>query len=684
MNLDSKIRELKGIGAKTEELFCNLGVYTVRDILLHFPREYQRFEQPKSPDEAKAGVQMAVSGRIRKTPLVRRNGRMAVTTASIAGERVQISLLWFRMPYLKNTLKPGMTYVFYGMVKQKNNQLVMEQPKVFTPVQYEELSDSLQPIYTLTKGLTNNQIRKAEKQALESLYLFEDFLPKELRERHEFYEYGQAVRQMHFPEGEIPLKKARNRLAYNDFFEFILMMQMTKEQRVTEKNGFSFEDTGIVEQIIEKLPYPLTNAQKNTLTRIREDLRGEFVMQRLIQGDVGSGKTIVAFLAMVDAASNGYQSAIMAPTEVLARQHYENFCQMCKEYGLAFPVILLTGSMTAKQKREAYERMLLYKNALIVGTHALIQEKAVYENLALVITDEQHRFGVKQRETLGKKGQKPHILVMSATPIPRTLAIILYGDLDISVIDEVPAKRLPIKNCVVGTEYRPKAYAFIEKQVREGHQVYVICPLVEESENTDAENVTDYTKILREELPGVKVACLHGKMKPAEKNQIMEDFLNKKSDVLVSTTVIEVGVNVPNATVMMIEDAQRFGLAQLHQLRGRVGRSDLQSYCIMINTSESKESKKRLEILNSSNDGFYIAREDLRLRGQGDFFGVRQSGEMEFAVGDIFSDANLLQEASEDVKQLLEEDSELELPEHAALKKHMERYGSEWFEKLNL
>lgn len=682
MNLDSNIRELKGIGAKTEDLFHNLGVYTIRDILLHFPREYHRFEQPKSPDEAKAGVQMAVCGRIMKTPLVRRNGRMAVTTASIAGERIQISLLWFRMPYLKNTLKPGMTYVFYGMVKQKNRQLVMEQPKVYTPVQYEELSDSLQPVYALTKGLTNNQIRKAEKQALESLYLLEDFLPLELRERHGFYEYGQAVRQMHFPDGELLLKNARNRLAYNDFFEFILMMQMSREQRVSEKNNFSFQDTGIVEEVIEKLPYPLTNAQRQTLARIREDMRGEYVMQRLVQGDVGSGKTIVAFLAMVDAASNGYQSAIMAPTEVLARQHYENFCRMCGEYGLDFPVILLTGSMTAKQKRDAYERMLLYKNALIVGTHALIQEKAVYENLALVITDEQHRFGVRQRETLGKKGEKPHILVMSATPIPRTLAIILYGDLDISVIDEVPAKRLPIKNCVVGTEYRPKAYAFLEKQVKAGHQVYVICPLVEESENTEAENVTDYTKILREELPGVRVACLHGKMKPAEKNQIMEDFLHKKTDILVSTTVIEVGVDVKNATVMMIEDAQRFGLAQLHQLRGRVGRSDLQSYCIMINTSESKESKKRLEILNSSNDGFYIAREDLRLRGQGDFFGVRQSGEMEFAVGDIFADAGLLQEASEDVKQLLKEDPKLE--HHEALKNHMERYGSQWFEKLNL
>ena len=357
---------------------------------------------------------------------------------------------------------------------------------------------------------------------------------------------------------------------------------------------------------------------------------------------------------------------------------------MCRDYDLDFPVILLTGSMTAKQKRDAYERMLLYPNALIVGTHALIQERAVYENLALVITDEQHRFGVRQRETLGKKGEKPHILVMSATPIPRTLAIILYGDLDISVIDEVPAKRLPIKNCVVGTEFRPKAYEFIENQVKDGHQAYVICPLVEESENTEAENVTDYTKLLKAELPDVRIACLHGKMKPAEKNRIMEEFLNHDTDVLVSTTVIEVGVNVPNATVMLIEDAQRFGLAQLHQLRGRVGRSDLQSYCIMMNTSESKESKKRLDILNRSNDGFYIAREDLKLRGQGDFFGVRQSGEMEFAVGDIFADAGLLQEAAEDVKELLDKDPELSKEEHQALKQHMETYGEQWFGQLNL
>mgnify|MGYP000817073644 FL=1 len=478
MNLDSQIRELKGVGEKTETLFQNLGVYTVRDILLHFPREYHKFEQPKSVDEISEGTVIAVLGRIKKTPLVRRNGRMAVTSTQIEGREKILSLIWFRMPYLKNTLKPGMQYVFYGIVKKRKNQLIMEQPKIYTITQYQEISDSLQPVYALTKGLTNNLVRKMEKQALESICLLDDFLPEELRETHDFCEYGQAVRQMHFPDSAYALKNARNRLAYQDFFEFILMMQMSKEQRVTAKNQFTFEENGIVEQIISKLPYPLTGAQKRTIDCIHNEMRGDYVMQRLIQGDVGSGKTIVAFLAMIDAASNGYQSAIMAPTEVLARQHYENFTQMCQDYDLDFPVILLTGSMTAKQKRDAYERMLLYPNALIVGTHALIQERAVYENLALVITDEQHRFGVRQRETLGKKGEKPHILVMSATPIPRTLAIILYGDLDISVIDEVPAKRLPIKNCVVGTEFRPKAYEFIENQVKDGHQAYVILSLI--------------------------------------------------------------------------------------------------------------------------------------------------------------------------------------------------------------
>ncbi|MGN0272327.1 MAG: ATP-dependent DNA helicase RecG [Lachnospiraceae bacterium] len=684
MNLDSSIRELKGIGSKTEELFQNLGVYTIRDILLHFPREYHRYEQPKKIAELKDGEAAAVQCRILKTPLVRRGGRMAITTTTVSDETGTLACVWFRMPYLKNTLKPGTSYVFYGNIKDKKGVLTMEQPRIYHIDQYRLLTEGLQPVYALTKGLTNNAFGKAVGQALELSYLLEEYLPEDLREKRGLMDYQEAVRQLHFPEKEHSLVRARNRLAYDDFFQFILMMQMSKEQRSTQKNEFSFGTMEYVESVIAKIPYTLTNAQKKAVSEIGRDMRSGFVMQRLLQGDVGSGKTIVAFLAMADAAHSGYQSAIMVPTEVLARQHYENFSQMCRDYGVEAPVILLTGSLTAKQKREAYEKMQTYPNAMIVGTHALIQEKAVYDNLALVITDEQHRFGVRQRETLGKKGIHPHILVMSATPIPRTLAIILYGDLDISVMDELPAKRLPIKNCVVGTEFRPKAYQFIREQVQAGHQAYVICPLVEESENLEAENVIDYAKILKEELPELRIAFLHGKMKAAEKNQIMEDFLEKKTDVLVSTTVIEVGVNVPNATVMLIENAERFGLAQLHQLRGRVGRGDAQSYCIMMNTSQSKESKKRLQILNDSNDGFAIAREDLKLRGQGDFFGVRQSGEMEFAVGDIFADADILQEASEDAKQILLEDEYLEREEHQALKRYMEAYGESWASRLNL
>ena len=462
-------------------------------------------------------------------------------------------------------------------------------------------------------------------------------------------------------------------------------MQYQKEQKKRESNAFSFREPEIIEECIEKLPYELTGAQKRALDDVIRDMQSPYVMQRLIQGDVGSGKTIVAFLAMAWTAASGYQSAIMAPTEVLARQHYESYCQMSEQFGLHFPIVLLTGSMTAKEKRLAYQTLDEEKDALVIGTHALIQEKAIYSNLALVITDEQHRFGVRQRETFAEKGRRPHILVMSATPIPRTLAIILYGDLDISVIDEVPARRLPIKNCVVNTGYRPKAYVFIEEQVRAGHQAYIICPLVEGSENMEGENVTDYAGKVKSELPSdIEVSVLHGKMKNDKKNEIMNLFAQNKVQVLVSTTVVEVGVNVPNATVMMIENADRFGLAQLHQLRGRVGRGDAQSYCIMINTSQSKNAKKRLEILNQSNDGFKIASEDLRLRGPGDFFGIRQSGDLAFQLADIYQDAPVLQQASEAVSSILDEDPDLAMESHAILQRKMDQFLEDKIDRMNL
>ena len=397
-------------------------------------------------------------------------------------------------------------------------------------------------------------------------------------------------------------------------------------------------------------------------------------MSRLVQGDVGSGKTIIAFLAMILSCENGYQSALMVPTEVLAKQHYENFIGLLKQQGLDFCTVLLTGSNTAKEKRKIYAKIASGEAQIIIGTHALIQEKVIYKNLSLVITDEQHRFGVKQRESLAERGNPPNVLVMSATPIPRTLAIILYGDLDISVIDELPAKRLPIKNCVVDISYRPKAYSFIQRQVQEGRQVYIICPMVEESEGLDAENVLDYTAKIKSVFPSdIQIEYLHGKMKASEKNQIMERFAANKIQILVSTTVVEVGVNVPNATVMMVENAERFGLAQLHQLRGRVGRGEHQSYCIFVQGNKEDTTSKRLEILNKSNDGFYIAGEDLKLRGPGDLFGVRQSGLLDFALADIYTDADTLQQANEAVGELLAKDPKLEQEGHSALKLKFDR-----------
>jgi ATP-dependent DNA helicase RecG len=610
---------------------------------------------------------------------------MQITVTSIAGMGKRLELVWFRLSYIKNSLHPGENYVFYGKVQHKNGRFVMEQPAIYTPEKYEAMEHLLLPVYTLPKGLSNQLMLKAERSVLEEEHLFRDYLPTELREKHQLCEYNYAIKQIHFPDDMETLIEARKRLVFDELFLFILNLQYQKEKKEKEKNQFSFQSDDFVEQLIEKLPYKLTNAQLRALSEVRTDMRSDYVMQRLIQGDVGSGKTIIAFLAMADTAHNGCQSAIMAPTEVLARQHYESFQSMCEIFGLDFPVILITGSMTAKQKKLAYQEILDHPDALIIGTHALIQEKVIYQNLALVITDEQHRFGVKQRETFSEKGTKPHILVMSATPIPRTLAIILYGDLDISVVDEVPAKRLPIKNCVVDTRYRPKAYQFIGKEVAAGHQAYVICPLVEESENMEAENVTDYAKRLKEELPDtIEIGLLHGQMKPAQKNDVMERFAANEIQVLVSTTVVEVGVNVPNATVMMIENAEHFGLAQLHQLRGRVGRGDAQSYCIMVNCSNSKESQKRLDILNQSNDGFKIASEDLKLRGPGDFFGIRQSGEMQFALADIYQDAYIMQRASEEVADILGKDPELSSEDHKNLKDYLELFLADQRNKLNL
>ncbi len=685
MNINSSIGEIKGIGEKTKGLFEKLGVFTIRDMLLAFPRDYRKFPTCEKIQNIVNGKEYAICAKVKGTPVVKGTRNMAITFVKLSDETGEIEGIWYRMPYIKNSLKSGEDYIFFGKVIWKNGHYVMEQPVVYTREQYQALADTYQPVYPLVKGLTNTIYRKAMRQSCDLLTDAIEFLPEDIIRRQNLMDYKNALEEIHFPQNLDRLQMAHDRLAFNEFLMFLLAMQSLQSNRKREENACVISDTSVTERILEKLPYDLTGAQKHAVEEILSDMKGKYMMQRLLQGDVGSGKTIVAFLAMAVMASNGYQAAIMAPTEVLARQHYESFVQWCREFGLDYPVILLTGSATAKEKRLIYEQISMQESALIIGTHALIQEKVEYQRLGLVITDEQHRFGVRQREVFSEKGLSPHILVMSATPIPRTLAIILYGNFDISVMNELPAKRLPIKNCVVDENYRKKAYAFVTKEVEAGHQAYIICPLVEESENMEAENVVDYTKRLKQELPAhISVAYLHGKMKAKEKNEIMEAFLKREIQVLVSTTVIEVGVNVPNATVMMIENAERFGLAQLHQLRGRVGRGDAQSYCILMNLSGSKKAGKRLEILNRSNDGFEIAAEDLKLRGPGDFFGIRQSGMLAFAVGDVYNDAGILAAASEESKRLLEQDMLYRDDCYSHLLEVLQEYRNTQFDKINI
>lgn len=661
MTEQTKIKELKGIGEKTEKLFFKLGVETVGDLLRYYPRSYDVYEEATPISEVEENRTMTVTGALYGKVSVGGSSKMQITTAYVKDLTGTLRVIWFRMPFLRNTLSAGGTITLRGRVVNKRGSMVMEHPEIFYPAsKYEEKLHTLQPVYALTAGLTNNAVMKAVKQALDNMTLEKETLPKELRLKYGLAEYNYAVRGIHFPEDKEVFFHARKRLVFEEFLEFILMLRSLKDGNEKLRNEYIIHRDERVDAFVKELPYELTGAQKRVWNDIARNMESDTVMSRLVQGDVGSGKTIVAVLALMNAALNGYQAAMMAPTEVLARQHYESITSLFETYRIPIKTVLLTGSMTAKEKRKAYDRIECGLAKIIIGTHALIQDRVNYDNLALVVTDEQHRFGVKQRETFAKKGGVPHVLVMSATPIPRTLAIILYGDLDISVIDELPANRLPIKNCVVDTGYRETAYTFMKKQIAMGRQCYVICPMVEESENMEAENVIDYAAALSEALgEGIVVDFLHGKMRQAMKDAIMDRFGKNESQVLVSTTVIEVGIDVPNATVMLIENAERFGLAQLHQLRGRVGRGKHQSYCIFMTASKSKETKERLDILNHTNDGFKIASEDLRLRGPGDLFGIRQSGLMNFKIADVYQDAKILQMANEAADSLLNENPEL-------------------------
>ena len=685
MNLNEPITILKGIGEKSAERFAQAGIRTIGDLISYYPVRYEKYDEPGMPGDLTDGRIAAVCGFIEKQLTVRRSGRMQITAGKIITGDKAVSVTWFNMPYLRSGLKPGVTRVFRGRISRKGNRTVLVQPQVFDTEIYAEKTKALQPVYPLVKGLTENMLRKAISQAIEISGGGADPLPGDIREKYKVSVRSFAMEQIHFPTSMHELVIARERLVFDEFLLFLMGIRKIRENTKTLCHGYEMERSPLTDQAVRSLPFELTGAQKRVWSDIEKEMTGRQVMTRLIQGDVGSGKTIVAFLALLMCVGNNRQGALMVPTEVLARQHYDAFCALTERSGIDCPCVLLTGSMKAADKREAYAKIASGEVKVIIGTHALVQEKLSFNNLSLVITDEQHRFGVRQRETLYGKGEMPHTLVMSATPIPRTLAVILFGDLEISVIDELPSSRLPIKNCVVGPGFRQSAYQFIIGQVRMGHQAYVVCPMVDESEMVEAENVTEYGRKLYEVFPEeITVGVLHGQMKSALKNKIMESFLSGDIKVLVSTTVIEVGVDVPNATVMMIENAERFGLAQLHQLRGRVGRGSAQSYCIMICTDDREEVRKRLEVMNRSNDGFEIAREDLKMRGPGDLFGIRQHGEASFLLGDIYQDADVLQRAYPASGEILAKLHESIPPEYQLLMEKLTSYMDNGMKNLNI
>ena len=726
---DSPLTDLKGVGEKTAEPFRSLGIETLGDLVSFYPRDYDGFEAPVRVDRLVPDRVQAVKLTILGNASTVHAGRYRITNFRAADETGTLRLTYYNMPYLARTIRAGSIHIFRGMVRShKNGSLQLEQAAIYAPEEYGKLEGTLQPRYHLTKGLKNTQVIRIMEKALDALglpvrgpagdsmpgapegeehsgertdasagrscSLPEDYIPAQDRAELGLMEAKEAARRIHFPRSADEMVQARNRIVFDEFFAFAAGIRGEGAEAKRAENGRPMLPVAQTGRMIEQLPYRLTDDQMKAWGEIEADLSGPYVMNRLLQGDVGSGKTILAFLALLMCAANGRQGAIMAPTEVLAEQHMRDFAEMAARYHLPVHPVLLTGSVSGKARKEALASIADGRANVVIGTHALIQEKVAYRDLSLVITDEQHRFGVRQREMLAGKGASQgsagmggtqgaaakgtvqgaaasakgspapvHILVMSATPIPRTLSIILYGDLQVSRLTELPANRLPIKNLAAPSSDRGKMYRFILKQISAGRQAYVICPAVEESEAEgfqELENVRDYTENLRRSLPAaVRIESLNGRMKPAEKNRIMTAFAAHDIDILVSTTVVEVGINVPNATCMLIENAERFGLSQLHQLRGRVGRGKHQSYCMFLYSDKLKEKPERLSILEHTNSGFDIAEQDLKLRGPGDLFGTRQSGAFGFRLADIYEDADLLVKASAYADRRLAEDPAL-------------------------
>ena len=643
--LSQSIRQLKGVGPKRAAMYEKMGIFTFGDLIRHYPRGYISYSETTDLSGVRTGEYVTIRAEVeRKTPAVRtQGGRTICRVFAAAADGTDLELVYFNNPYITQSLTVGNGYVFYGRLQGDLLRKQMTNPVI---VKEEELT-GMTAQYPLTEGLTSRIISANIRTVLDDpLCRIDEFIPQDILERYGLPDRDLSVRLIHFPQNEQEASAAKRRLVFEELFILSLGMKMRRKRRGLQSNkAFTFLDSS---EFCDSLPFSMTGAQRRSVEEITSDLAKNEPMARLLQGDVGSGKTAVAAAAVYLAARNGFQSAVMAPTEVLAAQHAETFRKMLEPFDIT--VGLLTGSVKGRQRSELLKQIAKGNADLVVGTHALISEGVEYRRLGLVVTDEQHRFGVEQRASLSRKGDLPHTLVMSATPIPRTLSLILYGDLNISVLDEMPAGRRPVKTILVDDTYRERYLGFVRKTVEQGQQVYIVCPLVEDSDalGEDTLSATQYYDMaVSGPLKGISAALLHGKLSSDEKKKIMADFQQGSVKVLISTTVIEVGVDCPNATVMIIENAERFGLSTLHQLRGRVGRSDLQSWCVLVSSKSSGASGERLKLLTETDDGFVIASEDLRMRGPGDFIGNRQHGLPDLTVANIADDEKVLYSASE-------------------------------------
>lgn len=670
-DLNKEIQFVKGIGPKRAEKLHKLNIFTLKDLIYYFPRQYEDRSKIKKINQLENEEKVTVKGIITKMDSYSPKKGMKIIRMDMRDDTGYIKLSFFNQEYIKKVFKSGDSIVVFGKVKIENNF------KELVPIEIEHYSSKqqssckIEPVYPLTYGLSNKELQGIIRTVLtKEEFKVKEYLPTYILEKYKLCGIDFAVRNIHCPSNKEALKIALYRLVFEEFLILQLGLFYFKSG-INESSGIEFKENEKLNDIIESLPFKLTKAQSRALSEIIEDMISPKVMNRLVQGDVGSGKTVVALLALANAVLNGYQGALMAPTEILASQHYDSFKETLECFNIKSE--LLVGSLTKKQKERVLEKVKNQEVDILIGTHALIEDKVEFKNLGIVITDEQHRFGVRQRGRLSNKGDSPDILVMTATPIPRTLAFILYGDLDISIIDELPPGRQPIETIAIEHKRRNEAYEnLVRSEVEKGRQVYVVCPLVEESEKIEATAAAELVEELKRDFfSDLRVGLLHGKMRPGEKDAIMDDFKNKKLDILVSTTVIEVGVNVPNATLMIVENAERFGLAQLHQLRGRVGRGKHKSYCILIYNSKTEVCKERMAIMEETTDGFKISQKDLEIRGPGEFFGTRQHGLPELKVANIFKHIKILKQAQLEARYIIGQDRILQLKENQKIKEEI-------------